>query len=96
LKNKCKTLEEYLENEISAQDVAKQFSKALEMLYSWFEYRMGSNQSNVICRTQDNELILMKSAEVAEVLNVSKSQGYHLIQKEEIPCVRLWRFVRVR
>lgn len=88
MKNKCKTLEDYLENEISAQDVAKQFSKALEMLYSWLEYRMGSNQSSVISQTQDNDLCLLKSAEVAEVFNVSKSQGYHLIQKEEIPRVR--------
>ena len=75
MKNKCKTLEEYFENEISAQDVAKQFSKALEMLYSWFEYRMVSNQSSAKSQTQDNDLILLKSAEVAEVLNISKSQG---------------------
>ena len=44
----------------------------------------------------NNELKLFKAAEVAEILNVSRSLVYRLMQTGEIPIVRVNRSVRVR
>jgi excisionase family DNA binding protein len=39
---------------------------------------------------------LLRAQEVAEILQVSKSFVYLLLERNEIPCVRLGRAVRVR
>lgn len=39
---------------------------------------------------------LLKGREVAQVLNISRSQAYKLMQQGEIPTVRIGRSVRVR
>ena len=39
---------------------------------------------------------LLKADEVAQLLNISQSQIYALMQHGEIPCVRIGRAVRVR
>jgi excisionase family DNA binding protein len=39
---------------------------------------------------------LLKAAEVAEILNISRSFAYHLMQSGEIPFVRLGKACRVR
>ena len=39
---------------------------------------------------------LLKAAEVAEILNISKSMAYRLMQTEEIPCVSIGNAKRVR
>jgi excisionase family DNA binding protein len=39
---------------------------------------------------------LLKPNEVAEVLNISRSFAYHLLQSEAIPVIRLGKACRVR
>ena len=39
--------------------------------------------------------VLLRSEDVARVLNISRSMAYQLIQRGEIPSVRLGRAVRV-
>jgi excisionase family DNA binding protein len=39
---------------------------------------------------------LLRAQDVAAILQVSKSFVYALLEREEIPCVRLGRAVRVR
>ncbi len=39
---------------------------------------------------------LLTVAQVAEVLSVRKSHAYELIRRNEIPAIRLGRYVRVR
>ncbi len=39
---------------------------------------------------------LLKPAEVAEILQVSKAMAYALMQRGEIPTVRIGKVVRVR
>jgi len=39
---------------------------------------------------------LLKGNDVAQILNVSRSQAYKLMQQDQIPTVRIGRSVRVR
>jgi excisionase family DNA binding protein len=39
---------------------------------------------------------LLRSNDVARILNISRSQAYALMQENEIPVVRIGRVVRVR
>jgi excisionase family DNA binding protein len=39
---------------------------------------------------------LLKPADVAEILQVSKAHAYILIKRDEIPSVRIGKIVRVR
>ena len=43
-----------------------------------------------------SRLSLLKVAEVAQILNISKSLIYRLIQSGDLPSIRLGRSVRVR
>ncbi len=38
---------------------------------------------------------LLKAIEVAEILNISKSMAYRLMQQKQIPTVRIGKAVRV-
>ena len=40
-------------------------------------------------------VVLLKGDDVARILNISRSMAYQLIQRGEIPSVRLGRAVRV-
>jgi excisionase family DNA binding protein len=40
--------------------------------------------------------VLLRGEDVARILNVSRSMAYQLIQRGEVPSVRLGRAVRVR
>ena len=42
------------------------------------------------------ETRLLKSEEVAEILQVSRAHAYVLMKRGEIPCVRIGKIVRVR
>ena len=44
--------------------------------------------------TQDERLL--KAADVARILNISKAMAYRLIQQREIPVVRISHAVRVK
>lgn len=39
---------------------------------------------------------LLKGDEVSQILNISRSQAYKLMQQGEIPTIRIGRSVRVR
>ncbi|NJD60992.1 MAG: DNA-binding protein [Anaerolineales bacterium] len=39
---------------------------------------------------------LLKSKNVTEILNISHSKAYHLMQIGEIPTVRIGKFLRIR
>ena len=39
---------------------------------------------------------LLKAADVAQILNISKAMAYRLIKQKEIPVVRICHAVRVR
>ena len=39
---------------------------------------------------------LLKAADVARILNISKAMAYRLIQQREIPVIRICHAVRVR
>ena len=39
---------------------------------------------------------LLKASEVAEILNISRSLSYRLIQKGDIPSVQIGKAIRVR
>jgi len=43
-----------------------------------------------------SRLSLLKAAEVAQILNISMGLAYRLMQRGELPSVRLGRSVRVR
>ena len=44
----------------------------------------------------ENRIVLLKASEVAEILNIGVSKAYQLMQKGEIPTVRIDHSVRVR
>lgn len=46
--------------------------------------------------SQDDEQILMRPARVAKLLDLSRSAVYDLINRGEIPSVRIGRSVRVK
>ena len=45
---------------------------------------------------QKNELILLKATDIADILNVSRAMAYKIMQKGEIPTVRIGKSIRVR
>jgi len=49
---------------------------------------------NELVITQDERLL--KAADVARILNISKAMAYRLIQQREIPIVRICHAVRVK
>jgi excisionase family DNA binding protein len=46
--------------------------------------------------SESNLNTLLKADDIARVLNISRSMAYQLIQRGEIPSVRIGRVVRVR
>ena len=48
---------------------------------------------NLINNTEDS--ILLKPSEVAQILNISKSYAYKLIQNRTLPFIRIGKSVRV-
>ncbi len=47
-------------------------------------------------KTKASHIFLLTASQVAEILNTSKSFAYSLMNKGEIPVVRLGKSVRVR
>ena len=46
---------------------------------------------------RENEIPkLLKADEVAETLNIGRSTVYQMLRRNEIPCIRIGRAVRVR
>lgn len=50
----------------------------------------------VLTQNKNRDLKLLKAKDVAEVLNVSRSMAYRLMQYGNIPTVHLGKAIRVR
>lgn len=96
-----------MNKQISSEEVANHFAKAIQLLLDWARQEMlAPSQSRVIKPVSDRELEgdhinleskrLLKAREVAEILQVSRSMAYRMMQRGEIPTVRVGSAVRVR
>ena len=85
-------------NRISAEEVAQQFAKSIRMLLEWIEQRDQGKRKD-LSRSNIEEYgrkELLKAADAAKILNISKSMTYQMMQRGEIPTVRIGGSVRVR
>ena len=83
-------------NKITSQEVASQFAKAIVLFLEWLEDRNHTDQPIENKVSKDDDIRLLTAEQVAEILNISKSQIYHMMQRGEIPSVRIGGSVRVR
>ena len=96
-----------MNNRVTTEEVANQFAKAIKLLLDWYSQekvgpsQIRSDRSPVererdTTRTLPERDILLKPGEVAEILHLSRSKAYKLMQQGEIPTVRMGRTVRVK
>ncbi len=96
-----------MDNRITSEAVANQCSKAIQLILEWVKQEIFvKSQPNTVKRVDDQGFVsdqiqsvsnrLLKANEVAETLQVSRSQVYKMIQLGEIPTVRVGTAVRVR
>ena len=87
-----------MSNKITAEEVAQQFAKSIRMLLEWIEQRDKVTIKDILKPKIDeydkNELL--NAAEAAKILKIGKSMTYQMMQKGEIPTIRLGRSVRVK
>jgi excisionase family DNA binding protein len=96
-----------MENRITSEEVANQFAKAVKLLLEWVkqeklvqsqiqnvkpEPNRESNRDQIMPDTKR----LLKASEVAERLQISRTQAYRLMKIGEIPAVRVGSSVRVK
>ena len=95
-----------MNDRVTTDEVAQQFAKAIKMLLDWVKQeklsqsidsigKLGNDREPIDKKAFDQEQLL-KASEVAAILQVSKSKAYMLMQRREIPTVRISRSVRVR
>lgn len=96
-----------MDNRITTEEVANQFSKAIQLLLEWAKQEMlVPAQSRTVKPIFDQEhegdkLLpnmnkLLKPKEVSDLLQISRAMVYQMIQRGEIPAVRMGTAVRVR
>jgi len=96
-----------MNNPITSEEVASQFAKAIHLLLEWAKQEMivpTPTRTVESLRDQKNEAMkilpdatrLLKAKEVAEFLQVSRSHAYQILQRGDIPSVRVGSAVRVR
>jgi excisionase family DNA binding protein len=96
-----------MNNRVTSEEVANQFAKAIQLLLDWYrqeivnpsQFRSVSSpveKEREITQTLPEADKLLKAGEVAELLQLSHSKAYNLMQRGEIPTVRMGRTVRVR
>lgn len=96
-----------MNNRVTSEEVANQFAKAIQLLLEWARQEMlAPSQPRLMKSTPDrkhkNDQIppdtrrLLKAKEVADILQVSRSMAYRMMQREEIPTVRVCSAVRVK
>jgi excisionase family DNA binding protein len=85
-----------MNNRITRGEVAKQFFIAIQLLIEWIEQGEDLIEKINIHSFEENSLEtrLLTAPDVARVLNISKSKAYCLIQRGEIPSVRIGRSVK--
>jgi excisionase family DNA binding protein len=96
-----------MDNRITSEEVANQFAKAIQLMLEWAKQEMlVKSPTNTIKPVIDRDFVsdnvrlvanrLLKAKEVAETLQVSRSQVYKMMQLGEIPTVRVGTAVRIR
>ncbi len=96
-----------MNKQITSEEVANQFAKAIQLLLEWARQEMLAPaqprlMKSTSAREHENDQIpidarrLIKAKEVAEILQVSRSMAYRMMQRGEIPTVRVGSAVRVR
>ena len=86
-----------MSKKISAEEVAQQFAKSIQLLLEWVEQR-DKRKKEDLSRPRIEEYgkqEILKAADAAKILNISKSMTYQMMQRGEIPTVRLGRSGRV-
>jgi excisionase family DNA binding protein len=96
-----------MNNPITSEEVANQFAKAIQLMFEWAKQEMLSKPQPITVKPITGRDIvgdqiqlvankLLKAKEVADTLQVSRSQVYKMMQLGEIPTVRVGSAVRVR
>jgi excisionase family DNA binding protein len=96
-----------MNNPITSEEVASQFAKAIQLMLEWAKQEMIvptqtrtveyiRDQKNDVRKIPPDSQRLLKVKEVAEILQVSRSHAYQMMQRGEIPMVRVGSAVRVR
>src|SRR4030067_3390515 len=96
-----------MNNRVTSEEVANQFAKAIQLLLEWARQEMLTparlrTTKPMSYREFDSDQILpdarrlLKAKEVADILQVSRSMAYRMMQRGEIPTVRVGSAVRVR
>ena len=96
-----------MNNPITSEEVASQLAKAIQLTLEWVRQEMlATSQPKTVKSFPDRDFVgdqiqpvaqrLLKAKEVADTLQVSRSQVYRMIQLGEIPTVRVGSAVRVQ
>ena len=96
-----------MHKEITSEEVASQFAKAIQLLLEWARQEMLAPSQSRITKPlsdrvyEDDQILpdskkLLTAKEVADVLQVSRSMAYRMMQRGELPTIRVGSAVRVR
>jgi excisionase family DNA binding protein len=96
-----------MNNRVTSEEVANQFAKAIQLLLEWAQQEMlAPSQSRSVKPMPDRDhgnvqvpldaRRLLKAKEVADILQVSRSMAYRMMQRGEIPTIRVGSAVRIR
>lgn len=96
-----------MNDRITSEEVASQFAKAIQIMLEWAKQEIfAKSHPNTVIPVGDRGFggdqiqpvaqRLLKAKEVADTLQVSRSQVYRMIQQGKIPTVRVGSAVRVR
>ncbi len=96
-----------MNKQITSEEVANQLAKAIQLLLEWTRQEMlALSQPRTTKHMPDREpegdqimpssKKLLKAKEVADILQVSRSMAYRMMQRGEIPTIRVGSAVRVR
>ncbi len=95
-----------MDNRVTTDDIAQQSAKAIKLLLEWAKQEILAPSPNGIGKVSKTDRVdyskspehakLLKASEVAAILQVSKSNAYQLMQRGEVPIIRIGRSVRVR
>ena len=96
-----------MENRITSEEVARQMTKAIQLLLEWARQEMLTPSQNLAGKAVSEKVQiehrsipdskkLLKATEVAELLQVSRTHAYNLMKRGEIPTIRIGSAVRVK
>lgn len=96
-----------MNKQITSEEVANQLAKAIQLLLKWARQEMLTPSQSRIAKpladlVHEGDQILpdskkiLKAKEVADILQVSRSMAYHMMQRGELPTIRVGSAVSVR